>query len=427
MGTVLAFLALILLGVLVTYAAALTWSVVSGYLQSRRRARLEEEWLGERIRLLRQEIGLDEQKREYFWSGFRKFTVHKKVPEVEHVCSFYLVPHDGKPLPPFRPGQYLTFRLHIPGEKQPTVRCYSLSDSASRTDYYRVTIKKILPPPGAAEARPGLASSYFHDQLREGDIVDVKAPAGQFWLDMSQPHPVVLLAGGIGITPLLSMLNTVIDSGLRRDVWFFYGIRNGSEYVMKEHLEKFARGARERVRLHVCFASPAEGDLKGNGTYHAERVSVDLLKRVLPLNNFDFYLCGPPPMMQALTDGLTSWGVPEAKIHYEAFGPATVKKVKLKEESAEAAQAAAPPVFTVAFAKSGKQCRWTASQGPLLDLAEANGVHIDFGCRAGNCGTCLTAVKSGNVAYLSDHGAISEEGSCLTCVAVPKSDLVLDA
>src|SRR2546428_17383 len=157
------------------------------------------------------------------WNGYRKFTLAKKVPECEDVISFYLAPHDGKPLPPFRPGQYLTFQLNIPGSTKPVIRCYSLSDGPSHPDRYRVTIKKALPPPDQPQAPLGMASSFFCERLKEGDILDVKAPGGNFCLELASEKPVVLISGGVGITPMLSMLNAIVESGSKREVWFFFG------------------------------------------------------------------------------------------------------------------------------------------------------------------------------------------------------------
>ena len=133
----------------------------------------------------------------YSWPGFRKFVIQRKVDEGGNVCSFYLSPHDGKPLPAFNPGQYLTFNLHLQGAKgeaeKDVVRCYSLSDSPGHTDYYRVSIKRAPPPRDKPDLPPGVASNHFHDQLDDGDIIDVKAPAGNFFLDAAQQGPVVLI------------------------------------------------------------------------------------------------------------------------------------------------------------------------------------------------------------------------------------------
>ena len=357
------------------------------------------------------------------WNGFRKFRVQRKEREGADVFSFYLVPHDGKPLPPFDPGQYLTFQLNVPDHRKPIIRCYSLSDSPFHPDYYRVSIKAVPPPRGNAEAPPGLSSNHLHQRVNEGDILDAKAPGGHFFLDMSKHTPVVLIGGGIGLTPVLSMLNAICESRSTREVWFFYGVRNSAEHLMKEHLERLSH-EHEHVHLQVCYSSPLDTDEKGDDYNHAERVSIELLKRVLPSNNFDFYMCGPPPMMNTIVPDLKAWGVPEKNIHFEAFGPATVQKTKAAKPADEAAAGAA---VEVVFAKAGKTCAWDPKALTLLDFAEDNGVTIDFGCRAGNCGTCITAIRSGEVEYVVEHGAQPEEGSCLTCISVPKSNLTLDA
>ena len=163
------------------------------------------------------------------------------------VCSFYLTPADGQPLPTYRPGQYLSFRLEVPdpagGPPRTLVRCYSLSDRP-RSDHYRVTIKRCLPPPGRPDLPPGVATSHIHDRLGEGARVWVKAPAGRFYVTDDGPMPIVLIAGGIGITPLLSILSTLSHRADPRAVWLFYGVRNGAEHVMRESLQTLTEGNR---------------------------------------------------------------------------------------------------------------------------------------------------------------------------------------
>jgi len=361
------------------------------------------------------------QRAELSWSGFRKFRVQRKDKEIENVHSFYLVPHDGKPLPSFLPGQYLTFQLRVPDEPKPIIRCYSLSDSPNRDSHYRVSIKKVPPPRDKPEAPPGRSSTYFNDLLQEGDILDVKAPSGHFVLDTSNELPIVFIGGGIGITPVYSMMTTLTESESRREAWFFLGVRNGQEHLMKEQLDELNH-ANENLHLNVCYSEPGADDVEGKDYQHAGHVSVDLFKKLLPSNNYVFYICGPPPMMESLTGGLAEWGVPDDHVNYEAFGPATVKKTKDEAEAVEAA-----PAVDVVFDRSGKTLPWDGSAETLLEFAENHGIVIDSGCRAGNCGTCTVAVKSGEVSYVVDHGASPETGSCLTCISVPKTALTLDA
>ncbi len=397
--------------------------------ENAQRAR-EAQWLQERISQVQSDVASGDDDSS-MWSGWRKFEVARKEPEPGQICSFYLEPHDGKkPLPLFKPGQYLTFQLNLPDQPKPLVRCYSLSDGIE-DDHYRVSIKRVPPPRDKPDVPPGKGSNFFHDHVNEGDIIDVKAPGGHFFLDLNRDSPIVLIGGGIGITPVLSMLNTLVKVGsLTREVYFFVGVRNSRDHPFKEHMERL-NAEHEKLHLHVCYSKPGEADVEGRDYQHAARVSVDLFKEVLPSNNFNYYLCGPPPLMESVVPAIEEWGVPESHIHYEAFGPASVKKVAktmdhLSPKEAED-KASASGGLEVVFAKSGQTHKWNAVDGPLLDFAEAKQIHIDSGCRAGNCGTCVVAIKEGDVLYETDLGADLEEGSCLVCCCVPKSKLVLDA
>ncbi len=357
------------------------------------------------------------------WNGLRKFVVAKKTVECDDVCAFYLRPHDGRPLPAFKPGQFLTFQLDLSGRDKPLVRCYSLSDCPHQKDYYRVTIKKEKAPPDRPDLPPGASSSYFCDVVKEGDILNVKSPAGHFFLDLARTNPVVLIAGGVGITPMLSMANAIVAGGSKREAWFFLGVRNRHEHIHKAELEKLA-AENDNIRLHVCYSKPGPEDVKGRDYQHEGRVSAGLFKELLPSSNFEYYLCGPGAFMKSITDGLESWGVPDKDVYFEAFGPATVKKkaaIPTPEETLHLAK------INVTFSRSGKTVRWEPSSGNLLEFAQAQGVKIDSGCCAGGCGSCVVAIKSGEVDYLKKPDAEPEAGSCLTCLCRPKNHLVLDA
>lgn len=356
------------------------------------------------------------------WNGFRKFVVRRKAEESALVRSFYLAPHDAKPLPAYKPGQYLTFRLPGPRRDGQLIRCYSLSDHPHQS-HYRVTIKRVVAPAGNAPAAVGLGSGYFHDEIKEGDILDLRAPAGNFFFDPHDTHPVVLIGCGIGVTPIYSMLATLVHLKSRRTVSFYYGVRNRREHLFKAELEAIAR-EHPHFRIRVCYSQPDPGDRLGEDYHVQGRVTVDLLRRELPSSNFYYYYCGPGAMMEAMTSGLKDWGVPDSHLHFEAFGPLSVKRVGKAIAGAPAGEMQQP---TVTFRKSGTALPWDGTLSSLLDLAEQAGVVIASGCRAGNCGTCVVAVQEGEVRYLQPPGTPPEARSCLTCIAQPKGDLVLDA
>jgi ferredoxin-NADP reductase len=363
------------------------------------------------------------EQAQLVWNGFRKFRVAKKLLECKDVYSFYLAPHDGKKIPAFRPGQYLTFQLTIPNQNKPVIRCYSISDAPRQDNQFRVTIKRALPPRDAVGAPAGLASTYFADHLQEGDIVDVKAPGGVFFLDLQRSTPVVLISGGVGITPMLSMLNALINAGSKREIWFFHGARNSSEHIQKEYLERIA-SQHENVHLFVSYSCPQPDDVEGKDYQHKGYFSVSLLKDLLPSNNFEFFICGPPKMMEDSARLLEDWGVPRNRINFEAFGASTRKSIEKPPSATETKQMSK---LKVVFARSGKTAAWNPDCESLLDFAEQLGIEVNSGCRSGSCGTCLVAVKSGSVEYSGAHDAPGEEGSCLTCICRPKTDLSLDA
>lgn len=422
--TVTSLVPITAIAVLSAFAAYFVVLVTTQLLQHFRSVRFhnaERDELKARIAQFANPIAIVQKDGEAAWSGFRKFVLKGKVLEAEDICSFYLAPHDGQALPPYRPGQYLTFNFQVPGVDRMVTRCYSLSDSPHNPDYYRITVKRIPPNPAQPESKHGVVSTHVQHNVLPDDLIDVKAPSGHFFLDTNQRGPVVLIGGGIGVTPVLSMLNYIAATGSTREVWFFYGVSNGTQHIQKEYLRQLA-SEHENIHLHICYGDPAAEDIEGEDYHHPERVSVDLLKRLLPSSNYEYYVCGPAAMMDQITNDLKDWGVTKSHIHYEAFGPATVKSV-----GKPVAEIPRGSELEITFSRSGKTLIWDGTSPSLLDFAEANGVMIDSGCRAGNCGTCITAIRSGKIDYLGEPGAAVEEGSCLACIAVPQSKLNLDA
>jgi len=358
------------------------------------------------------------------WRGLRAFRVERKIAEdtTQSVCSFYLMPEDGQPLPPFMPGQFLTFLFDIPaatGGTEQLIRCYSLSD-APRPDCYRVSIKRMLPPEGS-HIPPGRSSAYFHDLVAVGSLLQVRAPAGHFHIDRSAA-PVVLISGGIGITPMLSMLNWILAEQPGREVWLFYGVRNSRELVMKAHLEA-QTAAYPNFHLRFYFSNPLPEDLMGRDCQYQGRIDVSVLRTQLPLKPYHFYICGPTPMLESLVPALEDWGVPDARIHFEAFGPSSIKR----RPSVAVPQAAAMTTgVVVTFAKSGKQFPWQPAAN-LLEFAEGHGIKVDFGCRSGSCGVCQTTILTGEVTYRQPTDYDPELGTCLLCSCTPTTDVTLEA
>jgi len=363
-------------------------------------------------------LRVQREQTQYSWSGTRKFEVRKKQLEADDQCSFYLTPHDGRELPLFMPGQYLTFRLNVPERDKPVIRCYSLSDGP-RTDYFRVTIKRV-PPPRDKDVPPGMASNYFHDHVSAGDILDVQAPRGDFFITPEDHSPVVLIGGGIGITPMLSMLTRVTEVNPSREVWVFYGVRSSADHAFKTRFEELAAHS-ENVRLFICYSQPDGNDVEGKDYQFASRVTVDLFKRLLPSNNYEYYICGPPPMMASLTVALQEWGVPDNRVFMEAFGKASAPK---KKPALQETQSGAAP--RIRFGRTGKELEWSERFDNILEFAEDMGITMESGCRAGNCGECEVALISGKVSCVS-AGARIADGSCLTCIAVPDGNIAIDA
>ncbi|WP_173918120.1 NO-inducible flavohemoprotein [Halobacillus sp. Marseille-Q1614] len=245
------------------------------------------------------------------WSGFRNFTIDKKVQESNVITSFYLKAEDGKPIASFRPGQYITVKIDIPGEKFTHLRQYSLSDAPDK-GYYRISVKR---EDGLEDNPDGVVSNYLHQELKEGDILPITAPAGDFFLEEDSDAPLVLISGGVGLTPMMSMLQRMKDVETDRDVYFIHAAQNEDVHAFKEDV----RQAAERMKScqsKVIYSEPLE-----NGTADKEGViELEWLRSIAP-GSADFYFCGPTGFMKAVNHMLKEWGIPEERINFEFFGP----------------------------------------------------------------------------------------------------------
>jgi uncharacterized protein len=363
------------------------------------------------------------------WPGVRAFRVDARVFEdpSHSQCSFHLVPVDGASLPSFRPGQFLTVVVPIAA---PSVviedaaafelesRCYSLSD-APRADGYRVTVKRARAPIGRPDLPAGVVSSYLHDRVTVGTTLQVRAPAGQFAIDPDPSTPIVLIGGGIGVTPLLSMLLWCLAEQPERPVTMLHGVRSSADHAFKS-VERDLADRYPRLDLHVFYSEPDTSDVVGKDFTHRGVITLELIARIVPEGRHQYYVCGPAAMMEAIVPGLAAAGVADSDIHFEAFGPATVRRGR------GAALVSHAPL-DVQFRDSGRTLTWDGASTTLLDLAESNGISIPVGCRSGSCGTCETRLVSGTVAYATAPEFDISTGFCLPCVGVPQSAVVLDA
>lgn len=402
------------------------------------------------------------------WSASKAFIVDKKIFEdaSQSIYSFYLKPLDGQALPEFLPGQFLTFNLDLPSSTQANQlekisRCYSLSD-VFNSSYYRVSIKKSVAPLHTGWP-PGRVSNYFHDQVKVGDVLQVRAPSGQFYLSQDG-GPIVLIAGGIGITPLFTMLRHIQLHQPNRLVWLFYGSRSLNDLMQLPELLAMAK-SNPHFHLKIALSDVTATQLQTSleplkqsyGSLVAdyfvqERISLNLLRHTLPFQPFDFYICGPAAMMETLVPDLENWGVATNKIHFEAFGPASVKRVNPMvvghanmpanvvanfEDSIQASLMASEQVShtpahlgqnKVVCQKSGKELIWESHHLNMLELLESHGIEVNSACRSGNCGSCQTTLISGEVEYETSPSYTPDTGTCLLCVAKPKaySSVVLD-
>lgn len=341
---------------------------------------------------------------------WRAMRVTRVIDESASIRSFELQPLDGDGLLPHLAGQYLPIRVQIPGSDAPLIRTYTLSVAPS-DGRYRISVK-----------RDGQVSGYLHDHLQEGDTLEARAPAGDFTLEPSSEQPVVLLAAGVGITPMLAMLRHLIYDGLRRQrlrpVALFYAARSKRDRAFDRELAELVSAAQGSVTLVRVLSDPR--DAEAGIDYEASgRIDMPLLSQVLPFGDYQFYLCGPASFSQALYDGLRGYGIDDERIHAEAFGPGSLRR---NIPQAASRPARLPPATTpvkVMFMGSQKEARWQPDSGTLLELAEARGLAPEFSCREGHCGTCRTRLLKGAVTYLKEPEATVKDDEVLICCAVP--------
>lgn len=322
--------------------------------------------------------------------------------ENETVRSIYLEPADGSAPPDFVPGQHLN--LKVAGVDGARMRNYTLS----QTGGYRISVK-----------HQGKASARLH-QLAPGDMIEALPPRGDFTLARAD-RPITLLAGGIGITPLLAMLHQLTENpAAMPPTLLVYATRAVAERAFDAELEALQAKAAGRLRIVKAASQPETGRRLGIDYQHAGRADIGLLLRSGADLAGDFYLCGPAGFMQALYEQLIAAGVEDGRIHAEAFGPAGLKRHGHEKATLPPPADHAVPVR---FASSGVDAEWQPGQN-LLELAESCGLNPDFSCRGGTCGSCRAALLAGKATYLQPPDYSTRPGEILLCCAYPAAGAV---
>ncbi|MDC5888235.1 NO-inducible flavohemoprotein [Proteus mirabilis] len=245
------------------------------------------------------------------WRGLRHFKVKHKVKQSEVITSFELEPEDGQAVTPYRAGQYLSIYIRDEKLANQEIRQYSLTQSANNKTY-RIAVKR---------EDKGILSNFLHDHIQEGDILQVAAPGGDFYLDISSTTPVTLISAGVGLTPMLAMLHTL--SSHQAQVNWLHAAEHGGVHAFREEIAQAGKQI-EQYQQAVWYRIPRTEDII-NKDYQFEGL-MDLTKihEWLSIPNMQFYFCGPLPFMQSVAKQLIALGIESDKLHYECFGPHAV-------------------------------------------------------------------------------------------------------
>ncbi|MFM0515180.1 SRPBCC family protein [Paraburkholderia sp. RL17-373-BIF-A] len=365
---------------------------------------------------LSESVALESERNKYV-----ELEVVKVEQESEVITSFYLRRVDGKPLYSWRPGQFLPIRVEIPGQA-PATRTYTLS-TASNVDHYRLSVR--------LHEGDALVSRFLHANAKPGLRIEAMAPRGKYVLTQSGDRPVVLISGGVGITPMIAMVEHIVSEGERtgafRPVYFIHGAHSGKALAFGKQIAALAK-IHPCFKVHFCFSRPADSDVVGTSYHTHGQVSIDTIEKLLPFGDYEFYLCGPSGFMKSLYDGLTTIGVSSDRIFYESFGPSTILGPKSQSKVYARRTEETGDAVTICFQKADTCAEWSSECGTLLEFAESLGFAPKFGCRSGICGSCATPILEGSVDYLEDTVAPRKESEILLCCSVPRAgvNVVLD-
>lgn len=250
------------------------------------------------------------------WEGWRKFIIKDKIHESDEITSFYLYPDDNKAVSLHKPGQYLTLKIFVEslGIFQP--RQYSIS-SAPNNAYYRISVKKEINP---GNGHKGILSNHLHEKMNINDLVDVTAPSGDFTFKTEGTAPLVLLSGGVGQTPFVSILEHLTQSQHNRKVNWVHACRSENVHAFKEQVAAWDQSL--DWFDHISFYE--QGHTDGNKT-KSGRLNIEQVKEQVILPEAEYYLCGPKPFIEKAYADLRAHGIEKNQIFFEEFGPQTVQ------------------------------------------------------------------------------------------------------
>ncbi len=350
------------------------------------------------------------------WTGFRPLQVRAVHDDTGSVRSLTLAARDGTPLPEWLPGQSITLRLFPDQSDVSAIRNYSLSNRPGSAEY-RISVKR---------EPHGQVSGRIHTHVKAGDLLDVAAPRGTFFLTDAQT-PVILLSAGIGATPVLSMLHALARAGSARQVWWLHGARDGTEHAFRAESRTLCNRL-SHSRSHIFYSRPAPADRRGIDFTERGRITIDAIAELGIPRDADAYLCGPAAFIADLSAGLANYGLDPARIHAELFGAAPALTPGIAATTIPAHPPAGPPGPgpEVQFARSGICAPWGPPNTSLLEFAEACDVPTRWSCRTGVCHNCETALLSGTVSYDPEPLEPPAQGNILICCSHPSEAVVID-
>mgnify|MGYP000318415878 CR=1 FL=1 len=362
----------------------------------------------------------EQQRIEKQRDQWQSYEVSNIVDESSVIRSFYLKPKTSQVVAKFEAGQFLTIKLPIGGKE--VIRTYTVSSAPADTEL-RISIKRE--PSIASDQPEGLFSNFAHDNLQLGSVVQAKAPTGAFTFDAADERPAVLLAGGVGITPMVSMARHALMEGFRtrsmRPVTLINAATNVEQRAFFDELNQLAAQSSGGIRSFWCLSQVERSSQAGVDYHHSGRISKEFLQAVLPLDNYQFYLCGPQAFMQSMYNMLRELGINDSSIDAEEFGPASLKRDKAQEtallnQGAEASEA------IITFSDSQVEQAWSQADGNLLDFAESHGISPEYGCRSGQCGACKTTITAGRVITTTAVSYPLNDDEILLCCSVPAAE-----